>query len=62
MKYDIWDNHTHLVEKLGATPEARLGEAIKLADRVGISRMILFTGTFEGTYDLSPEQLDGPTT
>jgi hypothetical protein len=57
MKYEIWDDHTHLVEKLGATPEARLGEALKFADRVGISRLVLFMGTFEGTYDLSPEQL-----
>ena len=56
MKYEIWDNHTHLVEKSGATPEARLGAALKFADRFGISRLVLFMGTFEDTYNLSPEQ------
>ena len=57
MKYEIWDDHTHLVEKLGATPEAQLGEMLKFDDRLGISRAILFMGNFEGTYNLSPEQL-----
>ncbi len=57
MKYEIWDDHTHLVEKLGSTPEAQLGEMLKFDDRLGISRAVLFMGHFEGTYNLSPEQL-----
>jgi hypothetical protein len=57
MKYEIWDDHTHLVENFGATYEARLGEALKYADRLGISKVILFAGNWEGTYYLSPEQL-----
>lgn len=57
MNYEIWDNHTHLVEKLGDTPEEQIRKTLEFADRVGISRLVLFSGTFEGTYNLSPEQL-----
>jgi len=57
MPFEIWDNHTHLVEKLGATPEEQIAKILEFADRVGISRIVLFSGTFEGTYNLSPEQL-----
>jgi predicted TIM-barrel fold metal-dependent hydrolase len=57
MKYEIWDNHTHLAETLGATPEERMGRLLEIADRLEISRLVLFMGTFEGTYNLSPEQL-----
>jgi predicted TIM-barrel fold metal-dependent hydrolase len=57
MKYEIWDNHTHLIDSMGDTPEARLGEMLKYADRMGISRICLFAGIWEGTYYLSPEQL-----
>jgi predicted TIM-barrel fold metal-dependent hydrolase len=57
MTYEIWDNHTHLIESFGDTPEARLGKMLKYADRMGISRICLFAGIWEGTYNLSPDQL-----
>lgn len=57
MKYEIWDNHTHLVLTLGETPEACLKESLKFADRLGISRVCLFSGNWKGRYDLTPEEM-----
>lgn len=57
MNYEIWDDHTHLHPTLGDTPEAQLGGMLKFCDRLGISRAVLFSGTWKGTYHLSPEEL-----
>lgn len=52
----IWDLHTHLGGISGATPEARLGQLLKFADRMGIERLCVYMG-MNWSYDPSPEKL-----
>lgn len=52
----IWDLHCHLSGVPGETPEARLGQLIQFADRMGIARLCVSMG-MEWNYDPSPEQL-----
>ncbi|MBL9114837.1 MAG: amidohydrolase family protein [Verrucomicrobiaceae bacterium] len=40
----IWDLHCHLSGVAGLTPEARLGELLKYADRLGIERLCIYMG------------------
>ncbi len=56
-KFEIWDVHTHLVNVPGETPEARVETLIAGADRLGISRVVLFVGLNGETYDLSPAEI-----
>jgi uncharacterized protein len=52
----IWDAHCHLTSLAGETPEDRLTNLIKFADRLGIERIVLSLGS--AIYsDPSPEQL-----
>jgi hypothetical protein len=55
-RFEIWDVHTHLSGVPGDTPEARLGNILACADRMGISRVCLFMGTQRSEYDLPPEE------
>jgi predicted TIM-barrel fold metal-dependent hydrolase len=55
-KNEIWDVHCHLSGVPGSTPEERLGNLIRHADRMGIARLCVFMG-MEWSYDPSPEDL-----
>jgi uncharacterized protein len=52
----IWDLHCHLSGVPGQTPEERLGNLLRFADRMGIARLCVFMG-MEFSYDPSPEKL-----
>jgi len=53
---EIWDLHCHLSGVPGTTPEARLGELLKIADRMDVARLCVFMG-MEWSYDPSPEKM-----
>jgi predicted TIM-barrel fold metal-dependent hydrolase len=53
---DIWDLHCHLSGVPGHTPEARLGQLLEYADRLGIARLCVSMG-MEWSYDPSPEEM-----
>jgi len=52
---EIWDLHCHLSGVPGDTPEARLGELVKYADRLGINRLCVYMG-MTWSYDPSPAE------
>jgi predicted TIM-barrel fold metal-dependent hydrolase len=52
----IWDVHTHLYGVDGRTPEERMAELIRFADRMGVDRVVLFMG-YPAVEDPTPEQL-----
>jgi predicted TIM-barrel fold metal-dependent hydrolase len=52
----IWDVHCHLSGVAGRTPEERLGQLIRFADRMGIERLCVFMG-MNWSYDPSPEDM-----
>lgn len=52
----IWDCHTHLSGVPGDTPEARLGNLLRFADRMGIERLCVSMG-MSWSYDPSPDEL-----
>ena len=52
----IWDVHFHLSGVSGETPEERMTQLIKYADRLGVQRFILSLG-IPFVEDPSPEQL-----
>jgi len=52
----IWDAHCHLTSLEGETPEDRLTNLIRFADRVGIERVVLSLGSTIYS-DPSPQQL-----
>ncbi len=53
---EIWDFHCHLSGVPGQTPEARLGQLLEFADRLGITRLCVSMG-MTWSEDPSPEQL-----
>lgn len=55
-KPEIWDLHCHLSGVPGNTPEARLGQLLEYADRMGIARLCVFMG-LEWSCDPSPEKM-----
>ena len=55
MVVEIWDLHCHLSGVPGDTPEARLGELVKYADRLGINRLCVYMG-MTWSYDPSPAE------
>jgi len=55
MVVEIWDLHCHLSGVPGDTPEARLGELVKFADRLGINRLCVYMG-MTWSYDPSPAE------
>lgn len=52
----IWDLHCHLSGVPGLTPEERLTQMLRFADRVGIERLCLYLG-MKWHHDPTPEQL-----
>jgi uncharacterized protein len=52
----IWDVHCHLSTVPGETPEERMTQLVKFADRLGIDRVMLSLG-FPLQPDPSPQQL-----
>jgi predicted TIM-barrel fold metal-dependent hydrolase len=52
----IWDVHCHLSGVPGATPDERLTQLIKFADRMGIERLCVFMG-MNCSYDPSPDHM-----
>jgi hypothetical protein len=52
----IWDLHVHLSGVDGGTPEERMGQLIKIADRMGIERLCVYMG-LTWSHDPSPERL-----
>ena len=52
----IWDVHCHLSTAPGETPEERMTQLVKFADRLGIDRVMLSLG-FPLQPDPSPQQL-----
>ena len=52
----IWDAHCHLTSLAGETPEERITQLLKFADRLGIERVVLSLG-FTIYPDPSPQQL-----
>jgi uncharacterized protein len=52
----IWDLHCHLSGFDGRTPDEKMAEMIRFADRIGIDRLCVFMG-YPFDYDPSPETL-----
>lgn len=52
----IWDLHCHLSGVAGLTPEERLGNLLRYADRVGIERLCIYMG-LKWAQDPSPDDL-----
>ena len=52
----IWDVHFHLSGVSGETPEERMTQLIRYADRLGVQRFILSLGVVS-VADPSPEQV-----
>jgi len=52
----IWDLHCHLSGFDGRTPEEKMAEMVRLADRVGIDRMCVYMG-YPFVYDPTPDIL-----
>jgi len=59
--YRIWDEHCHLGSVRGATPQERMAELVRHADRLGIERMMVsqgFSAHFHPTADQLREEND----
>jgi uncharacterized protein len=52
----IWDLHCHLSGVSGLTPEERLSQLLRYADRVGIERLCVYMG-MKWAQDPSPDEL-----
>lgn len=52
----IWDVHTHLHGVEGRTPEERMANLIRFADRMGVERVCLYMG-YPFLIDPTPRQL-----
>ncbi|HYM11051.1 MAG TPA: amidohydrolase family protein [Bryobacterales bacterium] len=52
----IWDEHTHLHSVPGDTPEERMALLVRLADRLGIERLLLSQG-YSADRHPTPDQL-----
>lgn len=52
----IWDLHCHLSGVAGLTPEDRMTELLRYADRVGIERLCVYMG-MKWSQDPSPDDL-----
>lgn len=54
----IWDLHCHLEGVEGRTPDERMAQLIRYADRMGIERICVYMG-FPWSTRPTPEQLRG---
>jgi predicted TIM-barrel fold metal-dependent hydrolase len=52
----IWDLHCHLSGVPGSTPEERMDQLVKFADRMGIERVCVFMG-MKWSYDPLPADM-----
>jgi len=52
----IWDLHCHLSGVPGLTPEERMGQLLRYADRMGIERLCVYMG-MKWSQDPSPDDL-----
>jgi len=52
----IWDLHCHLSGVAGGTPEERMAQLVRYADRMGIERLIVFMG-LQWSQDPDPDEL-----
>jgi len=52
----IWDQHAHLGQVPGDTPEERMGFLVKCMDRVGVERLILSQGYSDDRHPNPPDQ------
>jgi predicted TIM-barrel fold metal-dependent hydrolase len=52
----IWDLHCHLSGVRGSTPEQRMSELLRYADRVGVERLVVYMG-MRWSQDPTPEDL-----
>ena len=52
----IWDLHCHLNGFDGRTPDEKMAEMIRYADRMGVDRLCTYMG-YPFDYDPSPETL-----
>ena len=52
----IWDLHTHFSSFGGRTPEECMANVIKIGDRLGIDRFMIYLG-FDRSYNPSPAEL-----
>lgn len=52
----IWDLHCHLSGVAGLTPEERLGNLLRYADRMGIERLCVYMG-MKWAQDPAPDEL-----
>lgn len=55
MAPEIWDLHCHLSNVPGKTPEERLGQLLRYADRMVVARLCVYMGMV-WDYDPSPEK------
>src|SRR5512136_334872 len=53
---EIWDLHCHLSGVPGTTPEIRLENLLRYADRMGIARLCV-SMVMEWSYEPSPEKM-----
>src|SRR3990172_5550104 len=52
----IWDLHCHLSGVQGSTPEQRMSQLLRYADRMGVERLIVYMG-MRWAQDPTPEDL-----
>ncbi|MSU59857.1 MAG: amidohydrolase [Pedosphaera sp.] len=52
----IWDAHTHFSGVTGDTPEERIGNLLRFADRMGVERICLSMG-LNWSHDPAPDEL-----
>ncbi|MBI3856860.1 MAG: amidohydrolase family protein [Planctomycetes bacterium] len=54
---DVWNLHCHLYGLPGKTGPERVGNALRIADRLGINRLIFYMGMEVGSTQPTPEDL-----
>jgi predicted TIM-barrel fold metal-dependent hydrolase len=52
---EIWDLHCHLATASGSSPEQRLADLLRYADRMGIARLCVYMG-MQFLHDPSPDE------
>lgn len=53
----IWDLHCHFTNFEGRTPDERMANLIRFADRMGIERFMLYLGFPPHPHDPAPEEM-----
>ena len=53
----IWDLHCHFTNFEGRTPDERMANLIRFADRMGIERLMLYLGFPPHPHDPTPEEM-----